>query len=269
MPAGTEFLEPISPQYRGPGSWGAIGARTTESQIHRQLASGLSMPVGFKNGTDGGLQVALDACRRRRPPVLPRHRAQGRAALVATSGNPDTHVILRGGRPGPNYSARDVAAASVNWPEAANRGWSSMPAMPTAVKVTTARPRWRWKSGPQLEAGRLGPPIAGIMLESFLRGGAQNLIAEAAGNALLAYGQSVTDACMDWDVTVTVLEQPGPQLTPAPAGCRNAGNWSINASGTFTLATWTTRVSVTRLNDGLGILPPVELSRGKDGGSYG
>ncbi|WP_035775763.1 3-deoxy-7-phosphoheptulonate synthase, partial [Arthrobacter sp. H5] len=114
LPVGTEFLEPISPQYVADLiSWGAIGARTTESQIHRQLVSGLSMPVGFKNGTDGGLQVALDAC-------AAASAAQaflgidddGRAALVSTAGNPDAHLILRGGAAGPNYGAGDVGEAA-------------------------------------------------------------------------------------------------------------------------------------------------------------
>ena len=114
LPAGTEFLEPISPQYMADlVSWGAIGARTTESQIHRQLASGLSMPIGFKNGTDGDLQVALDACSAAgAAQAFLGIDGDGRAALVSTAGNPDTHVILRGGRKGPNYSAADVAAAT-------------------------------------------------------------------------------------------------------------------------------------------------------------
>ena len=112
LPAGTEFLEPISPQYMADlVSWGAIGARTTESQIHRQLASGLSMPIGFKNGTDGDLQVALDACSAAgAAQAFLGIDGDGRAALVSTAGNPDTHIILRGGRKGPNYSAADVAA---------------------------------------------------------------------------------------------------------------------------------------------------------------
>ena len=114
LPTATEFLEPISPQYMADlVSWGAIGARTTESQIHRQLASGLSMPIGFKNGTDGDLQVAVDACSAAAASqAFLGIDGDGRAALVATAGNPDTHVILRGGRKGPNYSAADVEAAS-------------------------------------------------------------------------------------------------------------------------------------------------------------
>ncbi|MDQ0767794.1 phospho-2-dehydro-3-deoxyheptonate aldolase [Pseudarthrobacter defluvii] len=114
LPTATEFLGPISPQYVADLiSWGAIGARTTESQIHRQLASGLSMPIGFKNGTDGGLQVAVDACgAAAAAQAFLGIDGEGRAALVATAGNPDTHVILRGGRKGPNYSAADVERAS-------------------------------------------------------------------------------------------------------------------------------------------------------------
>ncbi|ABM08211.1 3-deoxy-7-phosphoheptulonate synthase [Paenarthrobacter aurescens] len=211
LPTATEFLEPISPQYMADlVSWGAIGARTTESQIHRQLASGLSMPIGFKNGTDGDLQVAIDACG-----ASAAEQAflgiddDGRAALVATSGNPDTHVILRGGRKGPNYSAADVAAASAKLAAKglnprlivdashANSGKSHHRQAEVALEI-----------GAQLEAGS-SSPIAGVMLESFLVGGAQNLdVAEQlSGEQELVYGQSVTDACMEWDVTASVLEQ--------------------------------------------------------------
>ncbi|MET4621923.1 3-deoxy-7-phosphoheptulonate synthase [Arthrobacter sp. 2762] len=211
LPTATEFLEPISPQYMADlVSWGAIGARTTESQIHRQLASGLSMPIGFKNGTDGDLQVAIDACG-----ASAAEQAflgiddDGRAALVATSGNPDTHVILRGGRKGPNYSQEDVAAASSKLAAKglnprlivdashANSGKSHHRQAEVALEI-----------GAQLEAGETSP-IAGIMLESFLVGGAQNLdvAKQLAGEQELVYGQSVTDACMEWDVTASVLEQ--------------------------------------------------------------
>ncbi|SKC06175.1 3-deoxy-D-arabinoheptulosonate-7-phosphate synthase [Arthrobacter sp. 49Tsu3.1M3] len=218
LPTATEFLEPISPQYVADlVAWGAIGARTTESQIHRQLASGLSMPIGFKNGTDGDLQVALDAC-------SAAAAAQaflgiddvGRAALVATAGNPDTHVILRGGRKGPNYSAADVEAASAKLAAKqlnprlivdashANSGKNHHRQAEVALEI-----------GAQLEnAGAAAGAIAGVMLESFLVGGAQTLEVNAAVNAVtgtgrdeLVYGQSVTDACMDWDVTASVLGQ--------------------------------------------------------------
>jgi len=218
LPTATEFLEPISPQYVADlVAWGAIGARTTESQIHRQLASGLSMPIGFKNGTDGDLQVALDACS-----AAAAAQAflgiddDGRAALVATAGNPDTHVILRGGRKGPNYSAADVEAASAKLAAKqlnprlivdashANSGKNHHRQAEVALEI-----------GAQLEsAGAAAGAIAGVMLESFLVGGAQTFEVNAAVNAVtgtgrdeLVYGQSVTDACMDWDVTASVLGQ--------------------------------------------------------------
>ncbi|AXJ08494.1 3-deoxy-7-phosphoheptulonate synthase [Arthrobacter sp. PM3] len=217
LPTATEFLEPISPQYVADlVSWGAIGARTTESQIHRQLASGLSMPIGFKNGTDGDLQVALDACS-----AAAAAQAflgiddSGRAALVATAGNPDTHVILRGGRKGPNYSAADVEATSAKLAAKqlnprlivdashANSGKNHHRQAEVALEI-----------GAQLEdGGASAGAIAGVMLESFLVGGAQNLDVTAAGadgqaaRDGLVYGQSVTDACMDWDVTASVLNQ--------------------------------------------------------------
>lgn len=211
MPTGTEFLEPISPQYTADLiSWGAIGARTTESQIHRQLTSGLSMPVGFKNGTDGDLQVALDACNAASAEQsFLGIDGEGRASLVTTSGNQDTHVILRGGRKGPNYRAADVAVASEKATAAginprlivdashANSGKSHHRQAEVALEI-----------GAQLETGdESAHTIAGVMLESFLVGGAQSLDVDkvAAGVAELTYGQSVTDACMDWDVTAEVL----------------------------------------------------------------
>ncbi|GGJ13263.1 UNVERIFIED_ORG: 3-deoxy-7-phosphoheptulonate synthase [Paenarthrobacter nicotinovorans] len=211
LPTATEFLEPISPQYMADlVSWGAIGARTTESQIHRQLASGLSMPIGFKNGTDGDLQVAIDACG-----ASAAEQAflgiddDGRAALVATSGNPDTHVILRGGRKGPNYSKDDVAAASA---KLASKGLNPR-LIVDASHANSGKSHHRQAEvaleiGAQLEAGA-SSPIAGVMLESFLVGGAQNLdvAKQLAGEQELVYGQSVTDACMEWDVTASVLEQ--------------------------------------------------------------
>jgi 3-deoxy-7-phosphoheptulonate synthase len=212
LPTGTEFLEPISPQYTADlVSWGAIGARTTESQIHRQLASGLSMPIGFKNGTDGDLQVAVDACSAAgAAQAFLGIDDDGKAALVATAGNPDTHVILRGGRKGPNYSAVDVEAASVRLSAKglnprlivdashANSGKSHHRQAEVALEI-----------GAQLEdGGAAAGAVAGVMLESFLVGGAQNLdVGDAAGTAELVYGQSVTDACMEWDVTVSVLGQ--------------------------------------------------------------
>ncbi|MCI0142299.1 3-deoxy-7-phosphoheptulonate synthase [Arthrobacter bambusae] len=211
LPTATEFLEPISPQYMADlVAWGAIGARTTESQIHRQLASGLSMPIGFKNGTDGDLQVAIDACgASAAPQAFLGIDGDGRAALVATSGNPDAHVILRGGRKGPNYAADQVAAASKKLAAKglnprlivdashANSGKSHHRQAEVALEI-----------GAQVE-NDVASPIAGVMLESFLVGGAQNLDVErqSAGEQELVYGQSVTDACMEWDITVSVLNQ--------------------------------------------------------------
>ena len=211
LPTATEFLEPISPQYMADlVAWGAIGARTTESQIHRQLASGLSMPIGFKNGTDGDLQVAIDACgASAAPQAFLGIDGDGRAALVATSGNPDAPVILRGGRKGPNYAADQVAAASEKLAAKglnprlivdashANSGKSHHRQAEVALEI-----------GAQVE-NDVASPIAGVMLESFLVGGAQNLDVErqSAGEQELVYGQSVTDACMEWDITVSVLNQ--------------------------------------------------------------
>ena len=206
LPTGTEFLEPISPQYTADLiSWGAIGARTTESQIHRQLSSGLSMPIGFKNGTDGDLQVALDACNAASAAQsFLGIDGDGRASLVSTAGNQDTHVILRGGRKGPNYKAASAKAAGsgvnprlIVDASHANSGKSHHRQAEVALEI-----------GAQLETGDSSAhTIAGVMLESFLVGGAQNLNVEqvAAGEAELTYGQSVTDACMDWDVTADVL----------------------------------------------------------------
>ena len=160
LPAATEFLEPISPQYMADlVSWGAIGARTTESQIHRQLASGLSMPIGFKNGTDGDLQVALDACSAAgAAQAFLGIDGDGRAALVATAGNPDTHIILRGGRKGPNYSAADVEAATAKLAAqaaqpAADRGREPRQQRQEPPPAGRSRPRNRRPAG---ERRRLG-----------------------------------------------------------------------------------------------------------------
>lgn len=211
LPTATEFLEPISPQYTADAIvWGAIGARTTESQIHRQLVSGLSMPVGFKNGTDGGLQVAIDACgAAAAAQAFLGIDDGGRAALVATSGNPDTHLILRGGSDGPNYGAEHLAAASAKMvakglnprlivdASHANSGKDHHRQAEVALEI-----------GSHLASGcASADAVAGVMLESFLVGGAQALdVAQfAAGRPQLVYGQSVTDKCMEWDVTAQVL----------------------------------------------------------------
>lgn len=203
LPVGTEFLEPISPQYVADlVSWGAIGARTTESQIHRQLTSGLSMPVGFKNGTDGGISVALDACAAAgSPQAFLGVDDDGRAALVSTSGNPDTHLILRGGSGGPNYGPAHVAAASSRL---ASAGLNERLIIDASHANSGKDHRRQAVVARELAAAvETSPAIAGVMLESFLVEGAQTL--DVAVRRELVYGQSVTDACMSWGVTAAIL----------------------------------------------------------------
>lgn len=200
LAVGCEFLEPTSPQYIADTvAWGAIGARTTESQIHRQLASGLSMPIGFKNGTDGSVQPAVDGVRA----AAAQHvffgiDDLGRGAIVETAGNPDCHLILRGGSSGPNYDARSVAEAIEGVVAAglpgnvmidcshANSGKDHVRQAIVADEVAA-----------RIAAGERG--ISGLMLESFLVAGAQPV------SGHLRYGQSVTDACMDFTTTAGVL----------------------------------------------------------------
>jgi 3-deoxy-7-phosphoheptulonate synthase len=207
LPCATEFLEPISPQYTADLiAWGAIGARTAESQIHRQLASGLSMPIGFKNGTDGGLKVALDAAAAASAPqAFLGIGGDGRASLVTTTGNPDTSVILRGGADGPNHDAEHVRLAAQRLAAAgltdrlivdASHGNSGKDHLRQAEVAT--------ELAGQIASG--GRSIAGVMLESNLGAGAQKLDVEA-GPAGLVRGQSITDACMGWDATVHALDE--------------------------------------------------------------
>ncbi len=203
VPVGCEWLDPITPQYIADTvTWGAIGARTTESQVHRQLASGLSMPVGFKNGTDGDVQVAVDACRASAAGHTFFGVTQfGAAAVVHTAGNPDTHVILRGGRTGPNYEASHVAKAldliaAADLPRRlmvdASHGNSGKDHRRQAVVADAI--------AEQLAAGERG--LSGVMLESFLVEGKQ----KPGPPDTLTYGQSVTDACMDFGTTAEVLQ---------------------------------------------------------------
>lgn len=203
LPVGTEFLEPISPQYIADlVSWGAIGARTTESQIHRQLSSGLSMPVGFKNGTDGGISVALDACAAAGvPQAFLGVDDDGRAALVSTTGNPDTHLILRGGSDGPNYGSDSVASASSRLAAA---GLNERLIVDASHANSGKDHRRQAEVARELaDAVAVSDRIAGVMLESFLVEGAQKLDVTNRGD--LVYGQSVTDACMGWGTTASVL----------------------------------------------------------------
>ncbi|GAA4666398.1 3-deoxy-7-phosphoheptulonate synthase [Gordonia humi] len=212
LPVGCEFLEPTSPQYIADTvAWGAIGARTTESQVHRQLASGLSMPIGFKNGTDGNVQVAIDGAQAAAAPhVFFGVDDAGRGAVVQTSGNEDCHIILRGGTPGPNYDAASVTAAVAALANAgqspkvmvdcshANSGKDHERQAVVAVEVAN-----------EFAARRAaGEPVrlSGVMLESFIEPGNQPVPSDADGRAALVYGKSVTDKCMGWDASVDVLQ---------------------------------------------------------------
>ena len=206
MPAGSEFLDVISPQYLGDLiSWGAIGARTTESQVHRELASGLSAPIGFKNGTDGNIRIAIDAIQAAARPhhFLSVHK-NGQVAIVETRGNTDCHVILRGGK-APNYDAAHVAAACKEI-EAAKLDCTLMVDCSHANsskqherQVDVAR-----DVAAQLKAGNRC--IFGLMVESHLVAGAQKFSAGRDDPAKLAYGQSITDACIGWPDSLTVLD---------------------------------------------------------------
>ncbi|MCA9640369.1 MAG: 3-deoxy-7-phosphoheptulonate synthase [Polyangiaceae bacterium] len=201
LPTGTEFLDPISPQFIADlVSWGAIGARTVESQVHRELASGLSMPVGFKNGTGGSIQIAVDALRSARHP----HRflsvtKQGLAAIVETTGNSDCHVILRGGGGQPNYSAETIGQTAQRLEKAGvNKRLMIDCSHANSGKDPERQPAVAEAVAEQLEGGN----IFGVMLESFLLGGRQ----DAAPGKPLTYGQSITDGCLSWEATVPVLE---------------------------------------------------------------
>lgn len=204
VPTATEFLDPISPQFVADlVSWGAIGARTTESQVHRELASGLSMPVGYKNGTSGDVQIAVDAVR---SSAAPHHflsvTKQGLAAIVSTRGNPHCHLILRGGRSGPNYAAEAIAEATQALSKAGLR-----PAL--MVDCSHANSQKNHKNqvrvgeslAAQVSSG--SQAIFGVMLESNLVEGRQDVVPGQS----LTRGQSITDACLGFDETVPVLEQ--------------------------------------------------------------
>jgi 3-deoxy-7-phosphoheptulonate synthase len=203
LPIGCEFLDPITPQYISDAvAWGAIGARTTESQIHRQLGSGLSMPIGFKNRTDGNVQVAVDAVRA----AAASHAFAGIddggiPAIHHTMGNPDGHVILRGGKGAPNFDEAGVADALAKL---------EAESLPERVVIDASHDNsGKDPARQQVAAGEIAAQIAagneaivGVMLESFLVEGNQSLDADGP----LVYGQSITDACMAWDDTVSVLD---------------------------------------------------------------
>ena len=204
LPTGTEFLDTIIPQYIADlVGWGAIGARTTESQIHRELASGLSMPVGFKNATSGSIGVAIDALRA----AQHSHHflsvtKEGVSAIVKTRGNDSCHVILRGSSRGPNYRAEDVSGVVAELQKAG---------LPPYVMIDCShgnsgkdhrnQPLVAEDLAVQIEGGSRA--VAGVMLESHLVEGSQSVIPGRAPS----YGQSITDACIDWETTVRVLDR--------------------------------------------------------------
>jgi 3-deoxy-7-phosphoheptulonate synthase len=204
LPVGCEWLDPITPQYISDlVAWGAIGARTAESQTHRQLGSGLSMPVGFKNRTDGNVQVAVDAVRAAAVPhAFAGVDVSGRPAILHTRGNGDCHIILRGGRRAANHSEADVAGALARLRVAG---------LPERVVIDASHDNSRKDHARQPAAAadvarqvaEGSDAIVGLMLESFLVAGRQ----EPTAGGPLVYGQSITDACMDWDTTSEVLEQ--------------------------------------------------------------
>ncbi|MCI0505478.1 MAG: 3-deoxy-7-phosphoheptulonate synthase AroG [Gammaproteobacteria bacterium] len=201
VPAGTEFLDLITPQYVADlVSWGAIGARTTESQVHRELASGLSCPVGFKNGTDGTLNIAIDAVRAAmRPHCFLSMTKAGHSAIFNTAGNEDCHIILRGGKE-PNYDAASVKEATSALLKAeVNPRLMIDCSHANSQKVYQRQIGVAEDVAQQIAAGNAY--IMGAMIESHLKEGRQDV---AAGQALI-YGQSITDACISWDQTTPLL----------------------------------------------------------------
>ena len=203
LPTATEFLDPVVPQYIADlVSWAAIGARTTESQTHRQMASGLSMPVGFKNGTDGGLQIAIDAMQSAmRPHSFLGIDQDGYTCIVRTTGNPDGHVVLRGGRLNTNFDAESIRIAAESLKKAG---------LPPALMVDCSHANSLKQHAKQEEVWRSlieqrvagSKPITGVMIESNLAEGSQSIPENLAA---LRYGVSVTDACLGWEVTESAL----------------------------------------------------------------
>ena len=206
LPAASEFLDVVSPQYIGDLiAWGAIGARTTESQVHRELASGISAPIGFKNGTDGNIRIALDAIQAasRSHHFLSVHK-NGQVAIVQTKGNSDCHVILRGGKT-PNYDANNVANACAELDKAQ---------LPARLMVDFSHANSSKQHEKQLDVARdiaqqIGggsQSVFGVMIESHLQAGAQKFTPGKDSIDALRYGQSITDACLGWDASLDALQ---------------------------------------------------------------
>jgi 3-deoxy-7-phosphoheptulonate synthase len=222
IPTGTEMLDPIIPQYLADlVTWSAIGARTTESQTHREMASGLSMPVGYKNGTDGGLAVAVNAViAASRPHSFLGIDGAGRVSIVRTAGNPDGHIVLRGGKAGPNYASEQVAEAAAVLKKAGiegrmlidcshdNSGKSHLKQSGVIDEVAN-----------QIAHG--SPHVLGAMIESNLVAGRQDL-KDGAARADLVYGQSITDACVGLATTAEMLATLARAVTASRAGRRVA-----------------------------------------------
>ena len=204
LPTGCEFLDTITPQYIADlVSWGAIGARTTESQVHRELASGMSMPIGFKNGTDGTIKIAVDAVM---SSARPHHflgvTEQGLAGIVSTKGNPECHVILRGGATGPNYDADTIQSTAAALTKAGlRRGLMVDCSHGNSRKDFRRQPEVAHTLAEQISAGERA--IMGVMLESNLVEGNQEL----SPGKPLTYGQSITDACLGWEATEGLLDE--------------------------------------------------------------
>jgi 3-deoxy-7-phosphoheptulonate synthase len=223
VPAGTEFLDMISPQYvAGLVSWGAIGARTTESQVHRQLVSGLSCPVGFKNATSGDVQIAIQAVlSAAQPHTFLGHTKNGQSAIFVTTGNQDCHVILRGGRKSVNYTADSVELVCKQLDEA------GLPAR-VMIDCSHANSNKDYKRQAIVcrdVAGQIAKGdrrIVGVMLESNLVEGAQELI---PGKPLV-YGQSITDACISWNETLPLLRE----LANAVRSVRSSGQFALSSA---------------------------------------
>jgi 3-deoxy-7-phosphoheptulonate synthase len=204
VPAGTEFLDMVSPQYVAAlVSWGAIGARTTESQIHRQLVSGLSCPVGFKNATSGDVQIAIEAMlSAAHPHTFLGHSKHGQSAIFVTNGNPDTHVILRGGSKMVNYTAEAVAEVCARLEKCKQRPQVMIDCShANSHKDYTKQPAVCRDVAAQVANG--DKRILGVMIESSLVAGSQPLVEGKA----LTYGQSITDSCIGWDETPGLLRE--------------------------------------------------------------
>ncbi|KAK7688466.1 3-deoxy-7-phosphoheptulonate synthase [Cerrena zonata] len=208
VPVGSELLDTISPQYIADLiSWGAIGARTTESQLHRELASGVSFPIGFKNGTDGSVTVAIDAMRSAsNPHAFMGVTEQGLAAIVKTRGNTDVHVILRGGTQGTNYDEESIKKVAQHMEKTRPGCWPSIMvdcSHGNSQKNHLNQPKVVSSLCDQLRAG--DRTITGVMIESHINGGRQDVPPE--GPQGLKHGISITDACVDWEMTVGMLDE--------------------------------------------------------------